>query len=219
MTFTSKTMTLDALVDEVMRDKAFYDKTGGGVTASGGECMMQSSFLRDFFEELSSRGVDTAIDTCGLVPYASFEKVLPYTDHVFYDLKLLDGVDHQKCTGQGNDLILENVRRIALGIARGQLKCDLWIRTPLIPGATATPENIASIGKFIAGELHGAVVRWDLCAFNNSCAAKYERLGIVWAYKDKPLLSGTAAQALKAAACSCGFSREKIVLSGIIAQA
>lgn len=218
MTFTSRTIALDALVDEVMRDKAFYDKTGGGVTASGGECMLKPAFLKDFFSELSRRGVDTAVDTCGMVPYESFEKVLPYTRHVLYDLKFLDSAMHQKHTGQGNDIILENVRRIAKGIAQGRLACDLWIRTPLIPDATATPENIAAIGSFLARELYSAVSRWELCAFNNSCAGKYERLGLAWTYRDKPLLSGAVAQALMDMACSCGFPNDRVALTGIIAQ-
>ena len=218
MAFISKEWTLEKLVNEVIRDKVYYDKTGGGVTASGGECMMQHDFIVEFFEKLQNLGVDTAIDTCGLIPYSAFEEVLPYTNHVLYDLKLWDDELHKKYTKQSNNLILENLRRIAKAIAEGSIKSDLWIRTPLIPGATATKENITAIGKFIAKELHGAVSRWELCSFNNSCITKYERLNLQWSYQDTPLIDLGTSEALRLAAIACGVDEEKVVVTGLISE-
>lgn len=218
MTFVSKEWTLEKLIDEVMRDKTYYDKTGGGVTASGGECMLQSRFLAGFFRELHSRGINTAVDTCGMVSYDKFEEVLPHTDYVLYDLKLWDNSLHEKFTKQGNKLIIENLRRIAESIAAGTIPSDLWIRTPLIPGATATAGNIAAIGRFISEELHGTVTRWELCAFNNSCMTKYERLNLPWTYNDTPLIDRNTVEAMRQAAISSGVSEDLVVVTGIISE-
>lgn len=218
MTFVSKEWSIDDLVDEVMRDKVYYDNTGGGVTASGGECMMQHNFLADLFRELKKRNLNTAIDTCGSVPFSAFEKVLKYTDHVLYDLKILDNELHKKYTKQSNHLSLENVRLISKAIAEGRITSDLWIRTPLIPGATAEAENIKAIGRFIVQELNGAVSRWELCTFNNSCTLKYERLNLEWPYKDTPLLDNKTSQALRTAAIESGVDEDMVVLSGIMSS-
>lgn len=218
MTFIREEWTLEKLIDEVMRDKVYYDRTGGGVTASGGECMMQHHFLAEFFRELHSRGVNTAVDTCGLVSYSAFTEVLPHTDYVLYDLKLMDTSLHEKYTKQGNELILENVKRIAKEITERKIDCEMWIRTPLIPGATANEENITAIGNFIATELQGAVSRWELCSFNNSCITKYERLNLPWSYKDSPLIDARTSESLHKAAINSGVKEDIIVVSGIISE-
>jgi pyruvate formate lyase activating enzyme len=218
MTFIGEEWSIEKLISEVMRDRVYYDKTGGGVTASGGECMLQHHFLAEFFKELHRRDVDTAVDTCGAVPYSAFEEVLPYTDHVLYDLKLLDNDCHKKYTKQDNRLILENARHIAKAITEGSISSDLWIRTPLIPGATATVENIASIGQFISRELYGAVSRWELCSFNNSCITKYERLNLPWPYHDTPIIDRRTSQELRMAAIDGGVSQDLVVVTGLISE-
>ena len=218
MTFIGEEWPLDKLIDEVMRGKAYYDKTGGGVTASGGECMLQHRFIAEFFRELHSRGVDTALDTCGFVPYSAFEEVLPYTDHMLYDLKLFDGDLHKKFTGQDNRQILENVKRISKAISAGAVSADLWIRTPVIPGATATVENITAIGKFITEELGGAVSRWELCAFNNSCITKYERLHLTWPYRRTPLIDCKTSRLLRKAAVDGGVNEDIVAVTGLISE-
>lgn len=218
MTFISKDLSIDELIDEVGRDKVYYDKTGGGVTVSGGECMMQHHFVTELFRELHIRGINTALDTCGLVSYSAFEEVLPYTDYVLYDLKLMDSELHKKYTKQGNSLILENVRRISKAIANGHINSKLWIRTPLIPGATATVDNITAIGRFITEELHNTVSRWELCSFNNSCITKYERLNLPWHYSDIQLIDQNVSQELKKAAIDSGINEEIVVVSGLISE-
>jgi pyruvate formate lyase activating enzyme len=218
MTFIGEEWTLENLIKEVMRDKVYYDKTGGGVTVSGGECMMQHHFIAEFFRQLQDLGVDTAIDTCGLVSYSAFEEVLPYTNHVLYDLKLWDNGLHKKYTKQDNELTLANVRRMANAIAQGSISADLWIRTPLIPGVTATMENITAIGSFIAKELNGAVSRWELCSFNNSCITKYQRLNLPWAYHDTTLIDHETSEALRRVAMASGVNEELIVVTGLISE-
>ena len=90
----------------LLEDADFYRNSGGGVTISGGEPLCQAEFCADLFGILRSRGIHTAIDTCGFVPWTAFEKVLPATDLFLYDLKHIDPEQHQRLTGKSNDLIL-----------------------------------------------------------------------------------------------------------------
>lgn len=213
--FTSTLWRLDDLVRELCRDQLYYEKTGGGVTASGGECLLQHNFVGSLFSALRARGVDTALDTCGHVPWTNFEAVLPFTDHVLYDVKIWDNPSHKRLVGQDNTLILENLRHIALDIQSGAIKSDLWIRTPLIPGATATSENLRIIGHFITTELKDAVVRWELPSFNNSCGSKYKRLGQAWQYEDVPLLTQADIASLKEVAVSSVSPSVQVVVTGL----
>ncbi len=218
MSFIAREWSLPALLDEVLRDQAFYQKTGGGVTASGGECMVQHAFVARFFQELKAQGVNTALDTSGFAAFSAFEEVLPYVDYVLYDLKLLDASAHRQFTGQDNSFILENARKIASAVKEERFRAELWIRTPLIPGATATAENLAAIGDFIAGQMEGQVRRWELCAFNNSCITKYQRLGLPWACQDVPLLRKEETEALRKAAVSGGVDNELVFVTGLLRE-
>jgi pyruvate formate lyase activating enzyme len=162
---------LEKLAAEVLKDRAYFATSGGGVTVSGGEPTMQADFVAAFLRRMQAAGVRTALDTCGLCPPAALEDILPHTDLVLFDLKEMDGPRHRAFTGAGNRRILDNLLLIRdFTVATQPL--DLWIRTPLIPGATATPENVAGIGRFLAENLAGLVTRWELCAFNNLCRDK-----------------------------------------------
>lgn len=184
-----RTWTADALVKELVKDAAYFRQSGGGVTLSGGEAALQHEFCAEVFALLRSQGIHCALDTSGKVPRAALEKILPLADLVLYDIKEIDSLKHKEFTGSGNEQILENAKFIAEYIKTHVPAPSLWIRTPLIPGATATKENLDGIGKFIAQHLRGAAERWDLCAFNNLCRDKYARLGILWDYRTTPLLS------------------------------
>ena len=122
-----------------------------------------------FFRRLRQKGISTALDTCGAVPYEKFENVLPYTSYVLYDLKIMDPALHKEWTGADNGQILQNFRRILEDTASGKYDCDIWVRTPLIPGASATEENIRAIARFLRPYMQNGVSRWELCAFNNAC--------------------------------------------------
>ncbi|WP_195276824.1 glycyl-radical enzyme activating protein [Anaerotruncus rubiinfantis] len=218
MTFIGEDWELEKLVRELLKDKTYYDQTGGGVTASGGEALMQADFVAALFVRLHEAGVTTALDTCGLAGWDALEKVLPHTDYVLYDLKILDGAAHKQFTGADNAAILEHAKRIAQGIADGVWNAQMWIRTPLIPGATATEENLSEIGRFIAGHLLPAVTRWELCAFNNSCINKYEKLGGEWSYSDVKLIGSAQAEKLREAALLGGCSPEMVFVTGLVAE-
>ena len=177
------------LVYDLLKDKAYYLSSSGGVTASGGEPSLQAEAVALIFQELRRSGVHTALDTCGYCSQESLAKILPYTDLVLYDLKSMDPEEHIQFTGRSNQRILENLLWIRDEIADQYPQTKLWIRTPLIPGYTANASNLRSIGEFISRELDSCVERWELCAFNNLCQSKYERLDMSWSLASTPLLA------------------------------
>ncbi len=184
-----RTWTADALVKELVKDAAYFRQSGGGITLSGGEAALQHEFCTEVLTLLRKEGIHCALDTSGKVPRSTLEKLLPLVDLMLYDIKEIDSLKHKEFTGSGNEQILENARFVAEFIKTNLHAPSLWIRTPLIPNATATPENLKGIGKFIAQNLRDAVQRWDLCAFNNLCRDKYARLGIEWEYQHTPLIT------------------------------
>ena len=222
MTFTGQEWTIDQLLHEVLKDKDYYKAFDGGVTVSGGEPLRQYRFVTEFFKRLKAQGIHTALDTCGLVPPEALHSTLPYTDHVLYDMKILDSGLHKTYTGQPNELILGNLIFIAEYIRKvnqgGQREMKLWIRTPLIPDTTATAENIAAISGFIRDNLLDVVERWELCAFNSACKTKYRKLDRIWAYQDYELMGQAFIDGIKAAALSTGLPGEKLLVSGLIAR-
>ncbi len=211
MAVTGTVRTMESLLEESCRDSDYYEIFGGGVTASGGEPLLQHEFLTEFFRRLKLKGINTALDTCGAVPWNNMESVLKFTDCVLYDIKLAAPEQHRKFTGMDNSLILDNLWRI-VGIGK-----RLWIRTPLIPGVTAVPENISAIAGFIGKKLGGKIERWELCAFNAACAAKYAKLGRNWTFAGEPPMEQNLIDTLKTAAFAEGISPELLVVSGIIA--
>lgn len=176
------------LFDEIIKDRAYFENSSGGVTFSGGESTLQHEFLSAILMELKSAGVYTAVDTCGLFGEQVYDSVFPYADIILYDLKEIDTALHKKFTGSGNEQILKNLTRTAEYVRDRLCPREIWIRTPVIPGATARPDNISGIGKFISSLPAGTVRRWDLCAFNNLCADKYARLGEKWEFEKAPLI-------------------------------
>lgn len=184
-----RTMTVDELVAELLKDRAFYEKSGGGVTLSGGEPTLQPDFAEAVLFTLKENGIATALDTCGLTSARILERLLPYTDLVLYDLKILDPNLHCQYTGVNNQSILENLAYIHTYIKNQPQNIELWIRTPLIPGATDSDENLTAIGKYLSNNLSESIQRWELCAFNNLCRDQYTRLGLEWRYANTPLMS------------------------------
>jgi pyruvate formate lyase activating enzyme len=172
----------ETLLHEVLKDRAFYETSGGGVTFSGGEPMMQADFLAEILPRCKASGLHVALDTCGGFPWDRYERVLPWVDLFLLDLKLMDNERHKAATGVGNELIHENARRLSAAGA------PLWIRTPVIPGYTDTPGDIRDIGRFIRDELPN-VERWDLLAYTNLGRPKYHRLDLPYPLEETPLLA------------------------------
>ncbi len=205
---------INALVEEVLKDKTYYETSDGGVTVSGGEPLMQAPALAPFLARLREHGLHTALDTCGLYPREKLDSVLPYVALVLFDIKLFDAESHRKFTGSDNRLILENFAYIADYTADHLYPTGIWVRTPIIPGATDTDNNITAIGRHIAAVGGKAVVRWELCAFNNLCADKYQRLGLDWAYEGRGCLPVEGMERLAETARKSGVNPEIVVWSG-----
>jgi pyruvate formate lyase activating enzyme len=184
-----KTISVDELLVELLKDRAYYEKSGGGVTLSGGEPTLQADFAEALLRGLKENDIATALDTCGLCSSATLDRLLPFTDLVLYDLKLYDADQHRQYTGSPNPQILANLLHL-LDVKHSQSwPFKLWIRTPLIPGVTATYDNLTALGFFLSDEINGGVERWELCAFNNLCRDQYTRLGLEWVYAQTSLMS------------------------------
>lgn len=179
---------LEDLVAEVLKDRGYFETSEGGVTVSGGEPALRARFVAPFLERCRSLGVHTAIDTSGMCSAWSLDSVARHADLILYDLKHIDPERHARYTGRSNARILSNLISLARAIREGALRGELWIRTPLIPGATSDDENLSGIGAFIAANLHGVVTRWELCAFNNLAGDKYARLGRTWDFEGTALM-------------------------------
>jgi pyruvate formate lyase activating enzyme len=207
-------VTVDELVREVSKDRTYFETSGGGVTASGGEPAMQPGFVAAFLARLKELDISTALDTCGLASRQGLETILPHVDLVMFDLKEIDPQKHQAFTGQRNEAIFEALLFVRDTIVERAPGTRLWIRTPLIPGATATEENLLGLGRFIVENLDGLVERWELCAFNNLCRDKYRRLGMPWRFGETPLLPAETLGTLEEWAMQSGVEPGIVIATG-----
>jgi pyruvate formate lyase activating enzyme len=209
-----KVVTADDLLAKLLKDRAYFEKSGGGVTLSGGEPTLQPDFAEALLRGLKASGISTALDTCGLCTPRTLDRLLPYTDLMLFDLKLLDPSAHREFVRVSNEQILQNLNHIRDYIRGQERPIDLWIRTPLIPGATDSEANLSAIGRYLADQLDGTVSRWELCAFNNLCRDQYTRLGLEWTYAKTPLMTCDELVHCEQVARSSGFHPELVHATG-----
>lgn len=164
------------LVRQLLRDRIFFDESGGGVTFSGGEPLQQTPFLLDALARLRAEGVHTALDTCGYAPWERLASAAGMASLVLYDLKLMDPERHRAATGQSNRVILDNLRALA------GVHPELWIRVPVIPGLNDDLENLRATADFLAPL--AAVRRVDLLPYHRTGQAKFARMGLDYALPD-----------------------------------
>ncbi|MDR1909387.1 MAG: glycyl-radical enzyme activating protein, partial [Spirochaetaceae bacterium] len=164
-----KDYTVEELVERVVKDKPFYDKSGGGVTISGGEALSQHRFTAAVLRELKERNIHTALDTTGYAKRECVDEVLPYTDLFLYDLKHMNSEIHQKMVRVPNELILSNAGYIA---SRGG---KFQMRIPVIPQFNDSEENIRETAEFCRS-LGEAVVMVQLLPYHNLGVVKYQRI-------------------------------------------
>lgn len=189
-----KSYSLEELMKIIRREKPFMDATGGGVTFSGGEALLYPDYLKEALKACKDEGLHTAVDTSGSVPWESFEKVIPLTDLFLYDLKIQDPEKHREFTGQSNERILANLERLNPILEKNGK--TLWIRTPLIPGASDSPDNIRETADYISTNLRPLPQKWELCAFNPLGEDKYKRLNLPWEYESGLMLETAQADSL-----------------------
>lgn len=138
------TASVEEILQEVAKDSVFYFHSGGGVTVSGGEPFLQKDFVRELLEGCLLQGTNTAVETCGHVPWESMEAALPFIDTLFYDLKHMDNGIHKRLTGAGNDRIRDNL--VKADAAAPSL--EIVVRMPVVPGQNDDPDNIRALGEF-----------------------------------------------------------------------
>lgn len=155
---------------KVAADSLFYQRSGGGVTLSGGEPTSQLRFSVSLLRLCKEASIHTAIETCGYVKWDTFKKVLEHVDLVLYDFKHMNSAEHERCTGVPNELILDNARRI-----HHELSIPLVARVPIIPGYNDSAENIRATASFIEAEL-GRSVKVHLLPYHRFGEGKYELL-------------------------------------------
>jgi pyruvate formate lyase activating enzyme len=173
-----KQMTVSEVLDEVEKDASFYRNTGGGMTLSGGECVMQPDFSAALLEGAHQRGINTAIETAGNIPWRFYEKVLPHVDTMLHDYKLMDSERQKKWTGVGNERVLANFKQAYETFP----DIDFIARTPLIPGVNADEEFIRAVLAFIRP--HKNVIDYELLPYHRFGLGKYEYLGKVYELDD-----------------------------------
>jgi pyruvate formate lyase activating enzyme len=158
------------LMEEIEKDRVFYEQSGGGVTFSGGEPLMQLDFLSALLEGCRNADIRTAVDTSGYAPREALESIAGIVDLFLYDIKIIDEGAHKKYTGITNELILDNIIWLA---KRG---CRIIPRIPLIPGVTDTDDNLSQIAAFISG-IEG-IDEVSLLPYNTIADDKFERFQI-----------------------------------------
>ncbi|MBQ8758329.1 MAG: glycyl-radical enzyme activating protein [Clostridia bacterium] len=165
-----KDMTAEEVLKEILKDKVFYETSGGGVTFSGGECMLQIDFLEEILRLCKENGLHTAVDTAGNVPYGYFERVIPYTDLFLYDVKCIDEDLHKEGTGVSNKRILENLRRLS-----DETDVDIIIRVPVMEDFNGTDEEMGRIADFVKALRIKAA---ELLPYHKMGEHKYDALGL-----------------------------------------
>lgn len=154
---------------EVARDVPFYRRSGGGLTVSGGEPVAQPKFTAALLAECHRLGISTAVETCGHAPWETLAAIALHLDEVLYDLKHMDPVEHRRLTGVSNELILENLRRLA-GTA-----VEVIVRVPVVTGCNDSESNLAAVADFVAA-LDGKR-RVELLPYHGYGTPKYQRIG------------------------------------------
>ncbi len=196
-------MTSEEVFAKVRRDKMFYESSGGGVTVSGGEPLIHIDFVSELFRMCREEGISTCIETCGMVPSSSIERIADLTDEYYFDIKLIDPALHRKYTGADNTQILANARLLA---ERGE---KILFRQPFIPGVNTGEEQIEATASFLKS-LPGSYAL-QLMPYHRMGISKYEALDVPYEMKDIKVQSSeeleTARKKFMDLGISCTVSR------------
>ncbi|MBW4081557.1 glycyl-radical enzyme activating protein [Paenibacillus sp. S150] len=165
---SGKIMEVEEVLEEVMQDEAYYHRSGGGITVSGGEAFMQAGFVAELLKRCRGQGIHTAVETNLSFPWERMEAALVHTDLVMLDIKHWDTQEHRKWTNLGNERVLDNIRRLT------GAEIPYIVRTPVIPGVNDSAECISSICRFLVRE--GKAEHYELLRFNPFGGAKYQAL-------------------------------------------
>lgn len=178
---TGDRMTVQQVYDIVKRDVPFYEASGGGVTLSGGEPMAQPEFTYALLRVLTERWIHTGIETCGYAEKEDYEKVLPYLDVIFMDIKHMDSRKHLEWTGQKNEKILDNIQFVDEKVK--EYGIQLFIRVPVIPGFNDEKNDIEEIAKFVSANCKN-ITGMELLPYHKLGRGKYYSLGREYLLED-----------------------------------
>ena len=173
-----KAMSVEECMKEIMRDVGYYERSGGGVTVSGGDPLVQADFVAELFKACKENGIQTCLESTFHCPWSEAEKVLPYTDIVISDIKHMDSAIHKQYTGVGNERVLENLKKLT------EEDRELILRIPVIPNVNDDMDNIAATADFILNELGGKIRTLQLLSFMRLGEEKYTSLGLPYEMKD-----------------------------------
>jgi pyruvate formate lyase activating enzyme len=171
-------MSVEDVMNEVLRDRPFYESSGGGVTLTGGEPSLQDEFTRGLLMQCKEKGIHTAIETCGETSWSVLESLLPFVELVMMDIKLVTPEKHEEATGRSNERILANARNLA------RTATPLIFRTPIIPNVNDSEEEFGKILSFIKSliNLHSdSRITFELLPFHKLGTDKYATLGMEYA--------------------------------------
>ncbi len=173
--------TVAQILNAVERDGVFYSRSGGGITLSGGEALLQEEFSVALLREARRRHVDTAVETCGFYPYEKLQRAAPFLNTLIFDMKCADPQKHERFTGARNDVIVENLQRVR----RDFPHLPILVRTPVIPGFNDTEEDIAAILDKLPPK-----TGYELLAYHRLGLPKYGYLGRRYPLEDAVLDPG-----------------------------
>jgi pyruvate formate lyase activating enzyme len=190
-------MTSTEILDLVEEDQPFYDGSGGGMTLSGGEPLAQPNFVLDLLKGAHARGIRTAIETSGYAPWQEWVRLLPYLDLILYDLKEVDPIKHKRFTGVSNNLILDNLRRLA------NTGKHVIVRRPVIRDYNDNPESIRALAQFV--QEFTTIDEIDLLPYHRLGQDKYKRLNQEYILGDKPTMKNEEVNEFRDILLSYGF--------------
>lgn len=190
-------MTVPEVVAEVLKDRVFFEESGGGVTLSGGEPLMQAPFAEALLAALHARRIHTAVETSGFAAAGALRRVSPHVDLFLYDLKLMDSAQHRRFTGAGNERILRNLQALARD---GR---TVIVRVPVVPGVNDGSANLDAMCAFLAPLGLGRV---DLLPYHRIGGGKYARLGVPSRMQNVEPPTAEQMQTLAARLTQNGFS-------------
>ncbi|NLE45847.1 MAG: glycyl-radical enzyme activating protein [Chloroflexi bacterium] len=205
---TGRHMTVHEVLEEVLRDRAFYDTSGGGVTLSGGEPLLQREFAVSLLSRCKEKDLHTAVETAASCQWKELEEILPFTDLFMIDIKHMNPDRHREVTGLSNERILSNIARVlSTGI-------PLTVRVPVIPGINADPQTITDIARFVsetaarASSEHRNVISTtslELLPFHRMAGDKYRSLGLEYKAADLETPSSETMESLRQSASRFGM--------------
>ena len=167
-------MTIQAILDEVLKDRAFYENSGGGVTFSGGEPLLQADAVLELAQRCKAEGIHTALETAGFIQWDLIKRTLPWVDLLYFDFKHIDSEMHRRVTGVSNELILENIRRA------GESFENMVVRIPVIPGVNTDLETLSRMFSYLVEQTRVRTV--ELLPFHRLGGGKYAGLGMEYAF-------------------------------------